>query len=221
MIDFFSRKCNNDKFVRMCVELDPILNYKNVEFIKSKVILELLSTTDEILFLRYRLYVLKKWIKYNERFTNVYLSRLNIVFNKLRVSGKLNSYELQYFHDIQSVVFAKNRNLKNLIIDFSVENGEDVYYKYSNCSFNQLDENNAKKSIQSNAEVYISRKRIIILKDLNAYSIHLENLVNYHFCIKHLTFILSNGNKYTISCDDNFVLYASIERILKLERINI
>lgn len=219
MKNFFYRSNNEFQYSNYKREVAPILNYSNVEEISKNDIKNLFEINKENEFLSYRFELLKKWIVTNEKYTNKYLSRLDALINKLFLTNELNSYEQQYLSHVRAISFAKSRNLKNLIIDFPIEKNEKVYYKYSNVKFYEKSEQFI--TIEDNSECYITSERIVILKNLNVYSMYYNQIKNFLFSSKGILVEISMGKQYLIVSDDNYVLYTSLDRILRFMKIKI
>jgi hypothetical protein len=53
-----------------------------------------------------------------------------MIINKLFLINELNAYENEYVKHYNGVVFAKERNLKNLIIEFRGNDSEYFFYNF-------------------------------------------------------------------------------------------
>lgn len=220
MNNFFVRENKSLDYKIYKINIFDDLNVDNVESKTSRQIKKLFNIKNFEYFLTYRFEVLNDWIRKNEVYTSFYVRRLEEVINKLHLVSEFNSYENEYIDRIKSLAFAKSRNLKNLITDFPLEDGESVYYKYSNSNMYKYFSNNL-EIMSDNGECYITSTRIILLKNIELFSIYFNQVENYLFTKHGLIFILKNGTSYLINTLDNYVLYVSLERVLKLMKIEL
>lgn len=218
MKNFFER--DHDKFYESAYLpiIKDKLNPYNLALLSKKKILSLFNYGDEVNFLSYRFHVLKEWMKINERYTKSYIEDLDEVINKLCLDSELNSFEKQYIFDINAITFAKIRNLKQLIVDFSIKPKELVFYRYEIDKFNEIKVGN-EFTILNDCDFYITTQRIIISKQIDIISIEYEQIRNFAFRKDKMTFYLKNNKKYCIRCSNTYTIYASLERVLKREKI--
>ena len=81
---------------------------------------------------------------------------------------------------MQAIVFAKNRNLKQLIVDFSINDGEFIFYRYDIDAFKLIDKKGLIQVIEK-PEMYITTQRIIFSKQIDIISIYFDNLESFSF----------------------------------------
>lgn len=167
---------------------------------------------------------LRDWIKKNERYTSEFINNLEQLIKKLGIKNKLGSNELQYLNHLKAVVFSKKRNLKNLIVDFGLENfnisknnkkyiNEQVYFNFD--SSNIVEQDSTKKS---SCQIYFSNHRIIICKNSYVMSIYFKDIHKYRLSGDYIEIVVNInplGNKiFKINSDDIYVMYVSLERML-------
>jgi hypothetical protein len=133
--------------------------------------------------------------------------------------NELNAYEQEYIKHYHGIVFAKTRNLKSLIVDFPLESNEIAYYKYENVSFYRI-VNNKMFPIKKNGELFITTKKILLAKNLDIYPIQFEDITNFKVS-KYGLLIITKQNTYAFKAYDDYLSYVSLERIFRLEKINL
>lgn len=190
----------------------------NLSSLSKKQIIDFYEYKNDKNFLAYRFDLLKQWMKQNERFIKSYTIELEEIIDKLCLEQELNSFERQYIIDVNAIVFAKVRNLKQLIVDFSINDKELVFYRYEIDKFNEI-KNNNETNVLHTCDFYITTQRIIISKQIDIISITYDQIKNFEFRKDKITFILKNGKKYCIRCSNTYVIYVSLERVLKREKI--
>lgn len=157
-------------------------------------------------------------MKNNKEYSKSYVIALQNMVDKLYLTNELNSFEQQYIKNVEAVVFAMNRNLKQLIVDFSINKDEMVFYRYELNAFKQISGENQAQII-SDAEMYITTQRIIIAKQLDIISIYYDSIKNYQYLKYKLSITLKNGRKCFIDSDNNREIVESIGRVLKRGKI--
>lgn len=157
-------------------------------------------------------------MKLNERFTKQYVENLQYVIKHLSLEEEFNSYEKQYIEDIQSIVFAKIRNLKQLIVDFPINKFELILYRYEIKSFTEIIGSSSRTHF-IDCDVYITNQRIIVSEHLNTMSIPYIQINSYQFSMNKLILNLSNKKQYCINSLDIPTIYVSLERVLKREKL--
>lgn len=165
-------------------------------------------------YIAYRFYVLHEWMKKNEAYSQNYISNLQELLSILDLQDELTELEKQYIDHYKSVVFAKNRNIKNLIVDFYILKDEEVWYRYDLYKIYQLVDGKYQLMYQ-NPSLYLTNQRLIIdkgneylsifYKDINQWQLT-QNMIN--LTSKCLDFLLISFDIHTI--------YVSMERIGKL-----
>ncbi|MCQ3908340.1 MAG: hypothetical protein MJ200_02015 [Mycoplasmoidaceae bacterium] len=140
------------------------------------------------------------------------------MIDKLFLTNELNSFEQQYIKNVEAIVFAKNRNLKQLIVDFSINDNELVFYRYDLNAFKQIDKD-GNAQIINNPEMYITTQRIIIAKQLDIISIDYKTIKSYQY-LKYKFFInLKSGRQIYIDSNNNREIVESLGRVLKRSKI--
>ncbi len=157
-------------------------------------------------------------MKKNNAYTKDYVIALEDMIDKLYLTNELNSFEQQHIKNIAAIVFAKNRNLKQLIVDFSIEDSELVFYRYDVNAFRQID-NKGSTRIINDAEMYITTKRIIIAKNIDIISIYFQTIKSYQYLQFKFMLNLKNGMKCYIDTDNNREIVESLSRVLKRGKI--
>lgn len=220
MKNFFQRqKTSNYKNVFLPL-FSAYFNISNIESIKKKKILELYKPEFAVDFLAYRFDLLNEWMKQNESYTKEYIVMLDQIIDKLWLTNELNSFERQYIKNLQAIVFAKNRNLKQLIVDFNVNKDEYVFYRYQLNNLEQIDSKKTKLLID-NLEIYISTQRIILTKDLDVISIYYDEIDLIKFNRQKLYFLLKSGSQCYIQSENNIEIFESLKRIMNYINIKL
>lgn len=170
-------------------------------------------------YLAYRFFILKEWIKQNQSYTQNFVNGLYQIISNLVLDNFLNTQEKNFINEFKSVVFAKNRNIKNLIVDFDLLDKEEVWYTYDILGLYQ--KTNKYKFIINNIQVFFTNQRIIFASNANLYkSINYDEIS----CIKlqnNFLKIITNDDELIIAANEITTMYVSLERIGKLIRKNI
>ncbi len=173
------------------------------------------SINNEKHFLRYRFELVLQWINNNELYSKTYIENLNKIIESLEIKNYLNNSELNYLHHYEGVVFAKTRNLKSLIIDFQKSENETVFYHYEHTNIYHII-NGKEELFLGDIDFYISTERLIFSENFEIFSLLFSDLVDYK--LSHLGLIISTKKqKYLIRCEDPYIHYVSLERILKFK----
>ncbi|EGZ31523.1 hypothetical protein [Malacoplasma iowae] len=184
-------------------------------------------------YLAYSFSLIKQWINQNEIYTDKYIRTLEKIIKKLHLNKHLNSLEKEYIIHFRSIMFAKKRNLKKLIVDFPLErdidiekkffifkkihvlNEENAYYNFDNCSFLKLSNNNKKENIVNNTSIYLTDRRMVIHDNLNFFSFRYDEIDSYKIGILYFEFNYKN-NKYFVKTENKYEFFISYERANKL-----
>lgn len=158
----------------------------------------------------------REWINNNEMYTENYIENLEKIIKKLNLINKLNAFEEEYIYHFKSVIFAKKRNLKKLIVDFPLEEfssvmwnkEEAVYYHFVDSQL--IDENN--NILINDCNIYLSTNRIVCSLTSSFYSFNLNEIEVYKKGKKYFDFFYKN-KKYYINAIDNYEFYVSFQRI--------
>ncbi len=194
------------------------LNLNNVDDIKKSKVLSLYEPKFEKDFLAYRFDLLKQWMDKNKSYSKEYVVALDEMVDKLYLFNELNSFEQQYIKNIQAIVFAKNRNLKQLIVDFPVNKNEFVFYRYDLDAFKLVDKKGLVQIIKT-PEMYITTERLIISKKIDIISIDYKTIENYQYSRSKFFINLKNGRKCFIDSENNRAIVESLKRVLAREKI--
>jgi hypothetical protein len=135
------------------------------------------------------------------------------------LSYELTAYEQEYIKHYHGIVFAKIRNLKSLIVDFPTQNDEIVYYKYENTSFYHI-VGEQMIPIKRNGELFITSKKILLSQNLDVFPVEFDDIINYKVSPYGLL-IMTKYNTYAFKAYDDYLAYVSLERVLRLEKINL
>lgn len=184
-------------------------------------------------YISYSFSLVKKWIDKNEIYSDKYIRTLETLIKKLNLTNHLNSLEKEYIIHFKSIMFAKKRNLKKLIVDFPLEgdidvekkffvfkkirvlNEENAFYNFENCNFLKLNNNGKIKSIVENTSIYLTDRRIIVHDNLSFFSFRYNEISSYKIGITYFEFEYKN-NKYFIKTQDKYEFFISYERANKL-----
>lgn len=218
------------KFEKIEIEMDKITKNTDLYNIKDSIF-SLFNINDVSYYVGYVFSKIKKWINENEEYSEYYINSLEKIIVNNGVQNKLGSYEIEYINHVKAVVFAKERNLKKLIVDFPLESfkiqkrkwmvkkiNEIVYYKFEKISL--LDFDSFFKPIQTkhNLEINLSNHRIIFNSSAYIFSINYKKIIKYKLD-GNSTLIYVNHDGiikiYRLIANDNFVFYVSFERMLR------
>ncbi|MDR0739381.1 MAG: hypothetical protein LBF00_00630 [Mycoplasmataceae bacterium] len=216
-IKLFERNSNDYEYVIYKYKMVNQLHFKNLIHLNRKKIKGFFVRNETQHFLRYRFEILRNWIRQNEIYSQNYINSLDKIIHKLYLTNELCSYEKEYLNHYHGIVFAKTRNLKNLIIDFPINKNEKVYYKYENASLYKF-VNKKMILIQNQGEIFITTQKILLSHHMNIYPIEFENIKDYKISPYGLMILIKNQT-YIFKTYDDFLTYVSLERIFKLRKI--
>jgi hypothetical protein len=103
------------------MEMESKLNIHGLTSITKRKVKSFFDINKQQEFLRYRFELLKQWIKQHEFYTRSYVETLDSLISRLYLKDELNSFEIEYIKHYNGVIFAKERNLKNLIVEFNLK----------------------------------------------------------------------------------------------------
>lgn len=220
MKNLFERPKSNTYETTFLPEMSRMLNIDNLKDFNRKKVIALYKPKFAKDFLAYRFSLLNEWIKTNKQYTKDFVIALDSMVNTLVLNNELNSFEQQYIKNLQAIVFAKNRNLKQLIVDFSINKGEFVFYRYDLDAFKLIGTKGLIQIIE-NPEMYITTQRIIISKQIDIISITYESIKTYDYKDDKFSFQLKDGKQFFIDSDNNMAIFESLNRVLKKEKIDL
>jgi len=217
MKNFFKREHSEQYFDTYVPSIKDKFNYQNIETSNKYKVMSCFHYGQEKDFLAYRFDVLSEWMKVNERYQQTFIDRLNRVIDILCLREEFNSFEQQKIIEIEGIIFAKWRNLKQQIVDFPLYDNEFVFYRYEIDSFGKPNERYSSKT--EDLVLFITTKRIVISQHLYTISLDYEAIANYKVSKFGIIFNMKNGNSYEVKCDNVYAIYVSLERVLKREQI--
>ena len=207
---------DNEKFL---FDIKQVLNINTLYNWTWKKTYKWLNLQFEEEYIAYRFYVLKEWINQNESYTSYYVKNLEEFIFVLGLNDYLTTQEINYISHYKSIVFAKNRNIKNLIVDFSLLANEEVWYHYNlNLFYQKIGDTYLK--LQEKSNIYLSNQRIIVTKGNEYHSIFVKDIKNVKLT-NNMIEINTNYSEFLLLTSDVHTLYVSIERIGKLMKIKI
>mgnify|MGYP003299126384 CR=1 FL=1 len=131
----------NSKNNSYLIFLEKILTIDKLKYWTIQKTYHYLDWKFENEFLAYRFQIFKKWILLNQEYTNTFVKSFEEIASALDLKKEFTAQEQNYIETFASVVFSKNRNSKNLIVDFYVSNNEKVWYSYEIISLFKIDKN--------------------------------------------------------------------------------
>jgi hypothetical protein len=215
----FERQSNDFDYINYKLRIEHHFHFRNLLNVPRPKFKKMFEIRQEQHYLRYRFELLKHWIRENEFYSEGYINHLDKLIHKMFLTNELNAYEQEYIKHYHGVVFAKTRNLKSLIVDFPLQKNEIPYYKYENTSFYRL-VNNKMIPIERNGELFITTRKILLSHDLNVFPIEFENIINYKVS-RYGLLITTANNTYVFKAYDDYLPYVSLERVFRLEKINL
>lgn len=218
MKNFFERPTTQDYQNSFLPFISKKLNTKNIDRVTKQEVLSLYDPKYEKDFLAYRFNLFHSWMNENKNYSKDYVIELDDMIDKLFLANELNSFEQQYIKNLKAIVFAKNRNLKQLIVDFSINEDEWVFYRYSLNAFKQHDTKGRSQTIYY-PEMYITTQRIIISKQIDIISIYYNTVKNYQYLKFKFILNLKDGKQCFIESDNNREIVESLSRVLKKWKI--
>lgn len=195
--------------------LSKILNVNKLNFLTRRKVYRHYNINFEAEYLAYRFQILKKWIEINQSYDQKFVNGLFEIISILCLENDLTIQEQNYLNEFKSVVFAKNRNIKNLIVDFKLMPKEEIWYTYEILELFRIDDNSY-KPVCKKTQIYLSNQRTIVAQSGHIYlsldygqitSIKLKN---------NLLEITGTKGTYLVVADEITTLYVSFERVGKL-----
>lgn len=220
MKNFFHRPTTQNYEGAFLQDIAKELNFNNLDNITKQKVLSLYKDEYAKDFLAYRFELLNEWMEKNKDYSKEYVVALDEMIDKLYLSNELNSFEQQYIKNIQATVFAKIRNLKQLIVDFSINKDEFVFYRYDLDAFKQVDKKGLVQIVEE-PELYITTQRIIVSKHIDIISVYYDQIKAYNYARAKFSFDLSNGKRCYVDSDNNRAIYESLKRVLKRSKIEL
>lgn len=223
--DIFERKNNSLKYFEYVNQIKNKLNINSLKKWRINV-LKFFDIHTFDFYISYAFSLIREWINKNEVYSEKYLDGLEKNLKKLKIYNRLNALEEEYINHFRSVLFAKKRNLKNLIVDFPLEkqnkwnsfvdgyikSDENVYFHFENSNFFIYEKNN-KKLFAHDIDIFISDSRIIISQTTEIITFYLDEIDSYKLGIDNFEFVFKNI-KYSIDTEDNCVFYVAFERMI-------
>ncbi|MDR0986065.1 MAG: hypothetical protein LBL60_03925 [Mycoplasmataceae bacterium] len=218
-IDLFKRECNNDKYFKFVNLISKKLNVNNFFHTTKHIIKKMFQINLQKEYRAYRFSLLSYFVYHNELYTQTYVDKLEHLIKTLCLDNELNTNEQEYIIHFKNTVFAQIRNLKNLIVDFECLPKEEVYYKYRNIDIYVI-KDQQKQVVTKNNELFITTKRLLIDKANNLFEINLKDITSIFPTNDYLQ-IKTIDKEFYIQTPDPYILYVSLERIFKLNKINV
>ncbi len=211
-MDLFERASPEQEYILYKKYVVNFLNDNNLLSTSTRRIKLLFQIGTEKHYLRYRFELLRRWIKWNLRYTNDSIKTLDSILKKLNIIDNLNPNEVDFIYSVRNIIFAKKRNLKSVLTDLTLDKKEYAYYIYK---INHYLENNILKEAKV---ILLTSKRIIIEITANNFiSIPYDTLTDYHVYSNYLG--LKTLNKaFNVYCAEPKLLYVSLERIFQLTK---
>ncbi len=205
----------NIEFEKYMFLLNKKLPIKNVFNWKKRNFLNLYDLKFESFFISYCFEAFKKWLISNQVYESWFVNDCNKLLSFLNLKEKLNTNELNYLNRINSITFSKTRNIKKLMIDFSLYQDEEIWYIY-NILVLQKNTNSLSVNICKNANILLTNKRLVVVCE-NKLILSLDyneiTMVTVHdLGLK----IYNNFLEYKLFTNEQYEIYVSLERIGKL-----
>lgn len=226
--NIFERRNTSQQYLEYVEKVKNDLNINSLKKWRINVF-KFFTIHNFDMYVSYAFSLIREWINKNEVYSEKYIDGLEKNLKKLNIYNQLNSLEEEYINHFRSVLFAKKRNLKNLIVDFPLEkikkysklfdryfeSNENVYFHFENSNFYYY-EKGIKKYHGKNINIFISDIRIIIDEITQiAPSFYLKLINSYKLGKDSFEFEYA-GIKYYIDTEDNYVFYVAFERIKNL-----
>lgn len=198
-------------------KLSLVLNLTKLDFWTRRKTLHYYNINFEDEYLAYRFSILKKWIELNQNYDQTFVTNVYEIIAILGLENELTTQELNYINEFRSVTFAKNRNIKNLIVDFKLLPKEEIWYTYEIIGLVEL-ENDVQNIISKNTQVYLSSQRMIVAKQGNiTLSLDYNQIKTLRPSLNKLK-IETTKKTYFIIASEITTLYVSFERVGRLIR---
>lgn len=221
----FSRKYELDdinKYFNYLKKTNPNFSYKKVTslFFNLK---KYFTVKSYKYFYIYCFDWISQWINDNEMYTEDYIVKLELLLKKLNLLNCLNSLEIEYINHFKSIIFAKKRNLKQLIVDFLLidnlkyEKKERAYYQFENSSL-FLKKNNNNELVMKGCNAYITNYRLVFSGNLDYLGFSIDKIQSYKLGIYGFEFVYNNQT-YWIKNSDKYEFFVSYERMINLSII--
>ncbi|WP_412032191.1 hypothetical protein [Malacoplasma muris] len=196
---------------------NPHMTYKKISNIFFDIKKYFSSKTYKYFYV-YCFDIVRQWINTNELYTEDYIVKLEFILKKLNLLNSLNSLEIEYINHFKSIIFAKKRNLKELIVDFPLLNLNDyrwkekAYFHFERSTISIVNCTSC-EIIINKCNIYLTNYRIVCSSNIDYLSFYIKDIESYKLGLSGFE-IFYNNKKYIIEVNDKYELFVSYERII-------
>lgn len=206
-VNLFKRpytSADNERLIKE--QLGQKLNVQNLHLWTEKKTSQNFVIEYEQDYLAYRFEVLWKWIKIHERINMKYLLQLINNINSLMLYDMLYAPEKDYIDNLESINFAKQRNVKKLIVDFQLQPEEKALFMVDEVDAYKIDiQTNKKQLIQKKLTLHLTNQAIVIHNMFFEHRIPYVNSLSFKLTkdgikwyAKEFDFEFNSINKYVL-----------------------
>ena len=162
--------------------------------------------------LAFRFQLLKNWINQYESLSSSFSNQLEKNIHRLRLASYLNAEEKNYVYHTQSYVFSLTRNIKSLIVNFQLFDGEEAYFHYDNVTVKTYESKFVFKG-----ELYITNTRIIFSDEIYVHWLNIDN-INRIYNHKNNIFVHYLDKIIYFSFPDHRLFELSFKKVCSLSK---
>lgn len=218
---FFNRNVDEQGYKKYIKEYSNILNINTLPLFTTHF-KKLYNYNNYEYYLKYVLSLIKRWILINEFLSYSFLNKLKKIISWYDLDEKLNNVELSYIQELESIIFNKNRNLKNITTEFTLykdkksffSRKEQIFYFFDNVDVILSEEQKYKNII-----VLISMDHIVFLYDSNFIKLKFNDINSYKLKLPYELIIYYKNNSIKIKSEEIKTLYVSFERVFYGKKI--
>ncbi len=212
---FFNRDTDQEGYEKYINEYSDILNIRTLPLFLTHF-KNLYNHKNYQYYLKYILSLIKRWIFINEFLSYSFLNKLKNIIHWYNLYEKLNNVELSYIQEIESIVFNKNRNLKNITTEFTLfkeksfifSRKEEIFYLFENVDiFISNDQR------YENIITLITLNHIVFLYQSNFIKIKFDDIYTYKLNLPNEIIIYYKDKVIKIKSSEIKNIYVSFERV--------
>lgn len=212
---FLDRDVDNKGYEKYVEEYKEILNIETLPLFITHF-KKLYTHENYNYFLKYILSLLKEWIMTNEYFSYAFLNKLKKIISWYKLENKLNNVEISYIQELESIIFNKNRNIKNITTEFTLYKDkkkfflrkEEIYYYFDNVNVKFSNDQSFSEII-----LLITTNHLVFLNNSNFIKIKFDDIKEYKLKLPKEIILVYKDIDINITSNEIKTIYVSFERV--------